>query len=338
MGLLSWFVLYRTPKLWTQLSLMNDSKGYLRLHYLYSAIESGLLDALVVPTSKEALVEKLQVQRPELLETMLNLGISIGELSVKKGLYRITGKRSKTLSSSENDPLVAIVQEYITYYGSVYRNLAARLTGAPLGHYLEETGPLIARSSRVTEPYVADFVRTLVKTNKPMRILEVGCGSGIHLLHAANSNPQTYGIAIDMDQKVVGQAKANLSQWGIDRIFKVMVADIRYPIEGLDGPFDLITLYNNLYYFPFDERKPLFQRLRSMLTFNGEIVIVSLMQGKSLISLNFDLVLRSTEGCAPLPELEETVEQLKESGLSEIKKVKLIPRSSFYGLLATLKH
>lgn len=327
--------LFHLPHLRGQMQIMQDIKPFLRLHFLYSAIKSGLLAALRAPASKEELAQKLHAQRPELLERLLELGVSLRELSREKGLYKIRGKRSLALVGADNDPLAALVQEYVDYHGSAHRHLAARIAGDPLGSYLEKTGSLIARSSRTLEPFVKNFVQTVVKKDEPLRILEVGCGSGIYLRHAAEINPQITAVAIDMQEEVVKQARANLSEWGIRDRFKLMAADVRHPPEELAGPFDLITLYNNVYYFALEERPALFRRLRSWLAPYGALAMVSLMQGSSFTAVDFDLTLRSTVGCAPLPEIDDLTRQLKEGGFSHVKKVRLMPWEHFYGVVAT---
>src|ERR1700694_4093138 len=102
-------------------------KVFLRLHFLYAAIESGLLEALRSPASTGEVIRKLEVRRPELLEVLLKVGVSLGELSVRRGVYRIRGRYARAIVGIEGDPLAAVIQEYLTYHGSVYRHLAGRL-------------------------------------------------------------------------------------------------------------------------------------------------------------------------------------------------------------------
>jgi hypothetical protein len=197
----------RTPNLLSQIRFMRDWQSFLRVHFFYSALESGLLEALKTPASREQLVEGLQVQRPGLLEALLELGLSLGELSHRKGLYRVKGRRSRALLDSDGDALAAMIQEHVTYYNSVYRHVAARMQGAPPGDYLEEIAGLVARSSTLAEPFIQSFLRATVSGKGPMTILEVGCGSGVYLRCAAEANAQATGVGIEMDEKVVVQAQ-----------------------------------------------------------------------------------------------------------------------------------
>jgi protein-L-isoaspartate O-methyltransferase len=324
----------RIPYLFQQLQVRRDLHAFLRVHFLYAALETGLLSLLQTPISKEEIGAQLAVQRHELLDTFLEFGVHLGELGRDNGRYTLRGARSRVLAKPEGDPMAAFVQEYANYHGSVYLNLPARLAGAPLGDYLEKTADLVARSSRILEPLMGNYVQSIVQTNRPMRLLEIGCGSGIYLRYAVAANDQITGIAIDMQEKAVQQTRRNLADWGIDHHFQVFTANIYDPPAELQGPFDLITLYNNIYYFPLAERVALFKTLRAMLTPDGALALVSMMQGNSMEAANFDLVLRSTIGGAPLPELHEVSQQMRDGGFTHIKQTRLMFGEPFFGILA----
>jgi hypothetical protein len=326
----------RTPHLLAQYVVLQDLLTYTRVGYLYAALQSGLLNALKTPATGPELVRRLNVQRTDLLEALLRVGVSIGELSLRRGHYRIRGMRSKALLDPASDPLAAVIEEFVTYHASVYRHLPERLAGAPLGDYLSGTGDLIARSSRILEPFMADFVRDVATRNNPTTLLEIGCGSGVYMRHAADANPRLTGVGIDMQEDVVRQARANLEQWGLSQRFEIVLGDIRDRRSDLGGQFDLLTLYNNLYYFPLEERSALLRTLRSLLASGGSLALLSSMQGTTSITADFDLILRSTQGCSPLPHLPELKRQLRAAGFPRVESVRLVPTEPLYGVIATL--
>lgn len=323
------------PHALTQIRLTRDLDPFLRLHFLYAAIETGLLTHLAAaPATREGLTQKLGAARPEFLYLLLDLGVALGELALADGQYHLKGQRARALGAPNGDALAAFLEECIAYHGSVYRHLAARIKGAPLGDYLEDKGPLIARSSRTIEPLMKDFVTGTIARCRPSRLLEIGCGSGIYLNYAAAAHPPLHGTGIDLNQAVVEQTRHNLAAWGIADRFTIMPADIRETPDAITGPFDFISLYNNLYYFTPEERPALFRNIHSRLAPRGTFAAVSLMQGKNAMNISFDIVLRSTIGCAALPELNETISQLRAAGFAEIETVPIMPSGSFYGVLA----
>jgi protein-L-isoaspartate O-methyltransferase len=262
------------------------------------------------------------------------MGVALGELGCDQGRYRLKGQRARALASPDGDSLAAFLQEHVTYHGSVYRHLAERVRGEPPGDYLAETGDLVARSSRILEPFVAAFVHHIVMDLHPEQMLEIGCGSGVYLRYAAEAYTEGRGIALDMQPQVAEQAKKNLAAWGVGDRFQVLAGDIRHPPADIAGPFDLITLYNNIYYFAVEERPTLFEKLFAWLKEGGALALVSPMQGKDVETLNFDVVLQSTLGCTRLPSLNELQAQLRMSGFKQIKTESLMPGATLQGVLA----
>ncbi|MEW6266368.1 MAG: class I SAM-dependent methyltransferase [Thermodesulfobacteriota bacterium] len=316
--------------------LMRDSQAVLRTQFLYSAYESGLLNALRAPSTKEELARSLSARRPEMLEALLDLGLALGEISLKQDLYRLKGIFSRTLAGRDGDPFAAAIQASMTYYHSIYRHLSERLQGAALGDYLNEIGPLVARVSILTEPYTRNFTRSIVGRAGPRRLLDIGCGSGIHLFSAFESNPEVTGVGLDLDGQVVEQARRNLAAWGAGDRFQVLAGDIRELHGRLTGSFDLIALYNLIYYFTLEERIRLLSLLSGLLSPQGELAIVSTFQaqGRDLWSANLNVALNSIAGCAPLPEMDELVKQLEECGYQVTGIEKLMPGAAYYGLRA----
>jgi 2-polyprenyl-3-methyl-5-hydroxy-6-metoxy-1,4-benzoquinol methylase len=317
-------------------SIMRDWQAFVRMHFIYAAHESGLLEALSTPASRDDLIQKLNVKRPEILEALLDVGLSAKELAYENGSYSIKGKRSKALAGNEGDMLAAMIQANVTYYSSAYRNAADRIYGAPLGDDLEEIGDVVARFSKIGEPFIRHFTADIVSGRKSMRVLDVGCGSGVFLKSIFDANSNATGIGIDIDVAVVEQAKQNLEQWGLSDRFTIMEGDICSPPEMMEGPFDLIALYNVLHYFTSEKRVELLRTLNSILSSDGTVGISTFLQsnGEDLGAANLNMANSSLRGLAPLPDIDELTTELKGSGFKRIKTQRLIPGSTFYGIAA----
>lgn len=319
------------------LILGRDWQAVVRFYFLYAAIESGLIGALDHPASRAELTEELSVQRPEILDTLLQIGMASGELTCQDGRYAIKGKRSRALLKNENDPLAALVQASVGYYNDVYRNASDQLHGTMKLSLLDEIGDLVARVSRISEPYQRAFVIELIKKRSPRRILEVGCGSGVYLRCAAEGSADMSGIGLEIDEAVVNQARKNLQLWGLSDRFQIVYGDINRPPADITGNFDLVTLYNNIYYFSEEDRPSLFLSLRKFMTPGGFLAITSSFQskGKDLSSAHLNLATSSMMGCTPLPEVNTLTGQLQQSGFSQIAIEKLMPGSEMYAIVAS---
>ena len=154
--ILSIFQLMRIPGF---LRVLKDFESTLRFQFFNAALDSGLLNALGTPQQKKDLIEKLDVKRTELLDALLDVGVSIGELSVKRDEYRLKGSVSKSLVSENGRALGAMIQAHVTYYNKAYREFADRVKGGPLSDDLEKIGDLVAKVSKIQEPLISDFIK-----------------------------------------------------------------------------------------------------------------------------------------------------------------------------------
>jgi SAM-dependent methyltransferase len=326
----SWLKVLRLPHLAAQAGIDRDINAGIRLNFFYAASASGLLKQLRQWKQRSELEPQF-----ETLDAMLDVGVALGELKRHGDRYRVSGRRAWALSAQDGDSLAALLEEFVTYHAAVYQDFGD--LSAPDGKrdYLAGKGELIARSSRVLEPFMVEFVQSQVVGKGPLSLLEVGCGSGIYLHHAACANPQAAGIGIDLQKDVIAQTSKRLVEWGLTPRFRVMYADIRQPCADTTGPFDLITLYNNIYYFPENERVSLLVSLRERLKAGGKLAVVSLFAGTTVLAANFELVLRSTSGCASMGTVENFVRQLHQSGFREVATTRLIPVQPFFGVTAS---
>ncbi len=117
------YSVFRDPFMGALGKTIGDLTPFIRLHFFHSAMKVGLLEALSTPQSREELINELNVKRPEILDVLLSLGMSLNEISRKNDRYALWGKRSKMLSSEEGDPIAALMEEYVTLYPSIYNDL-----------------------------------------------------------------------------------------------------------------------------------------------------------------------------------------------------------------------
>lgn len=319
------------------LPVMADWRSITRIHFIHAGLESGLLPALAQPRTRDELIAELGVTRPEIFDALLDVGLSIGELARTGESYQLKGKRSRTVITEQGDALGAVLQAQATYYNSIFRHAPGRMRGEPDGDYLSHIGPLVARFSKLSEPIMRSFIRELVINKSSLRILEVGCGSGALLRAAHAANPRATGVGVDLDPAVAAQARGNMARWGLSEVFEIIEGDVRDPAVAERGPFDLITLYNIIYYFPLGQRPGFLADLKGLLAPGGTLALANGFQGhgKDPSTASLNLANCSIAGLWPLPELDELIGQLKQAGFSDVAITKMMPGSSFIGLKAS---
>jgi SAM-dependent methyltransferase len=330
------FSVLRMLKIPGLLRFVRDWQAFMRMQFLFAGYESGLLSALSSACSREALIEKLGVKRPDLLDALLDMGQAVGELGRREGVYFIKGKRSRAIMGDKGDILVAMIQANVTYYSDAYRHAAGRLRGEALGDDLEKIGDVVARFSKGVEFLIKKFVSYVASGKNPLRVLDVGCGSGIHLKSIYEVNLYATGLGLEIDPVVVRQAKENIVAWGLTERFDIFHGDIRNPPEEVSGPFDLVTLYNILYYFEEKDRRKLLEKTHDMLSPRGVLAVVMNFhsEGRDLTAANLNVVNCSLKGLTPVPGLEETTLLLKQCGFGKIETHRFLPGGTFCGIVA----
>ena len=127
-------------------------------------------------------------------------------------------------------------------------------------------------------------------------------------------------------------ARRNLRNWNLEDRVKVEDGDFRARAPG--EQFDIATLYNNIYYFPVDERVALLERIGSFLRPGGFLLLTTCCQGGSLGTEALNLWGAATKGAGRLPAEDELVDQLRQAGYSRVKTKNLLPGDRFVAFQA----
>lgn len=250
--------------------LLALSKGFVepvyRAAFLASAASSGVLAALAVrPCDLESLAERLDIDDEDLprLKEWLDMGIRLGDLGKREGCYKLRSLPAKALAQPGNDAIAAALEEVLRFHVPALLNGPRMLREGRRFSLDDQDGLVIARSTRVIQPLVEEAIARTLDRNAPVRLLEVGCGSGTYVRYAAELNPRLSALAVDLQQDVADSAAANMAEWGLTDRVETRQADLR----TLDAQpqFDLVTLHNNIYYFPEAERVEALRRAHDLL-------------------------------------------------------------------------
>ena len=74
--------------------------------------------------------------------------------------------------------------------------------------------------------------------SEPIRILDLGIGSGALLCALLVEFPAARGLGVDLSEEAAAVARANMEACGIDKRAEVRIGNWT---DGVDGPFDLIV-------------------------------------------------------------------------------------------------
>ncbi len=178
------------------------------------------------------LFDDVGIQTPELEVRWLMIGaLGITDVDLISRPDRPLGDRATALTAAANrrlagEPLSRILgtQEF---YGREFRLSPATLDPRP------DTETLIDVVLKIAD---AEGGR-----QRPLRILDLGTGTGCVLLTLLAELPQATGIGCDISAEAVATATQNARQLGVADRCELRVADMLSPgFGGMNGPFDLI--------------------------------------------------------------------------------------------------
>jgi SAM-dependent methyltransferase len=334
MSLKPFFSLLLEGRLTPLLGVGSGLKSFYKLTYLAAAGEAGLLKRLADgPATFDSLAEFCAAdgQGREALEAWLQMGVRLRLLSQGPSGYGLRGM-ARALARPENDAALAMVEEVA---GLHHKLIAGTLPKIRKGHswsLADQDGELIARSSRVLEAFQAEAIERIFPERGAMRLLEIGCGSGVYLRYAARRNPELTAVGVELQPAVAEMARKNLRSWGLEGRIKVEDGDFRARTPG--ELFDIATLYNNIYYFPVEERLALLKRIGSFLRPGGFLLLTTCCQGGSVGTEALNLWGAATKGAGRLPAEAELVEQLRGAGYGRVETKSMIPGERFVAFQA----
>ncbi|HSM70568.1 MAG TPA: methyltransferase domain-containing protein, partial [Anaerolineales bacterium] len=116
--------------------------------------------------------------------------------------------------------------------------------------------------------------------------------------------------------------------WGLENRATIEHADVRNYSTG--QKFDLVTLHQNIYYFPVRERENLFRHLKEYLKPGGQMLLSSVCQGGGPGIQALNIQVSTTQGFSPLPDPDQLRQQLKSAGFTQVIAKRLVPLESLW--------
>jgi 4-hydroxy-2,2'-bipyrrole-5-carbaldehyde O-methyltransferase len=324
----------RNGRLGVLLSVARAMRPYHRLAFIAAGLSSGLFAKLADgPISIDHLAAEFvtDASMRDGLEAWLQLGVALGELRGGPAGYGLRGRLSRRLVDVRHDGAAALVEEVVRLHGTLIIQTPSRLRQGRKFTLADQEGRLIARSSRVAEPFIGEAVDDAVPVDGAVRLLEIGCGSGVHIRRAAARNAELTALGLELQPDAAALARENVSLWRLDDRVSIEVGDVMN--RAADPTYDLATLHQNIYYFPMQARVAVLRHVRAFLKPGGRLLLTTVCRGPGAGTDVLNLWGAMTEGCGRLPTPAEMVAQMKEAGFAAVQRRQVIPRESFYSFL-----
>jgi SAM-dependent methyltransferase len=329
------FALARGGSLGALRSAQRLMQASQRSTFLAAAASAGVLRRLArEPVTFSVLAAELTAgpEFHDALREWLEVGVGLSDLSRDGDRYALRSSLARRLADPEADALSAFLEETASLHHTLLWEAPRRLREGRRLTLADQDGELIARSSRLLEPFVGDEVDAFVPKQGAVRLLEIGCGSGVYVRRAAQRNPALTATALELQPQVAALAKKNLAEWGLAERATVEVGDVRE--REPDAAYELATLHNNIYYFPVPERVALLRHVRGFLQPGGKLLLTTGCRGGSSSMSVLSLWGALTEGAGQLPEVPELERQLREAGFASVTARRALPGEAFFAFVA----
>ncbi|MEF9991121.1 MAG: O-methyltransferase [Romboutsia sp.] len=101
----------------------------------------------------------------------------------------------------------------------------------------------IENSVPIVHKEVAEFLKVLLKVQKPIKILEVGCAIGYSsILFASTIDKDVEIITVERNEKMIEKATENIKRAGLENNITILAGDAEEMLKGVEGQFDMIFL------------------------------------------------------------------------------------------------
>jgi SAM-dependent methyltransferase len=108
----------------------------------------------------------------------------------------------------------------------------------------------------------------------PARVVDMACGAGIACVELARRYPGARVEGIDLDEGAIDLARANARDAGVDVRFHVRDAGA----PGLDGRFDLVTMFDSLHHVA--QPVSALRAMRALVSDGGAVLVVESRTGE----------------------------------------------------------
>ncbi len=331
----TWLAALRSGNVGALVAAQRLLGSFQRCVFVGSASSAGLLRRLARgPAEFSSLAQSMCADGSlhDALRDWLEVGVGLGVLARDGELYSLRSALARRLAQPEADAIAAFLEEAASLHHRLLWEGPRRMKDGRRFSLADQDGAVVARSSRMLEPFVGDEVDAFVPRQGALELLEVGCGSGVYVRRALQRNPALRVTALELQPEVAELARRNLAEWGVGERARVEAGDVR--ARAAEPAYDLATLHNNVYYSPVAERVALLRHVLGFLKPGGRLLLTTGCQGGGPAMSVLSLWGALTEGAGRLPGVEELERQLREAGFARATSRRLLPGEAFFAFVA----
>ena len=178
------------------------------------------------------------------------------------------------------------------------------------------------------------------KARRGLRVLDLGCGSGVFGVALAHRDPDSKITMFDVPAQIQ-RSRTTAESVGISNQFTWMEADPVKELDRLDDqqPFDLIVAANYFRWLGADQQSQMLTKLAGYIEPEGELAMVDIFPGQPEGDLHRAVVELETGVCATGSMIDPIAmkEQITAAGFRQVQYAHLPAPPHLYGVLLATK-
>ncbi len=243
-------------------------RGMDTLAVLYSGIKLGVFEMIEDGCATAARMHERKGYDIRALSALLHALAALSLLEKKGNEFALCPFTQRLLKNRDAKNNIKLAHAYAHMFNYPAR-VRDKFYYQPTAEDWEDITDMGAASAGPLIDYLCRLVPAL--THGDMRLLDVGCGQGHHLVELAGRNPAMRGIGIDNNEDLLAKARENLEKNGLTKRVELKKADMRTFDFG--GGMDAVTIFTALRGMRFHQVKSIAARARQSLKPGGYLVI-----------------------------------------------------------------
>jgi len=314
----------------TENYLLRIFQDFMTTWYIYVGIDLGIFDFIhkkkIYSINEMA---KMLNFREEILENWCECMVVEGILELEDNKYKLSKWAQKYLCKDSNSYIGYILSavEYFTEAFTKFEqafNINRKFPKKSSAEMLK-----IAKNIAPIANIVGPLIMENIEKNKKLNVLDIGCGMGYYLIYIATHVNDMKGLGIDIEKKIIKEAKKNIIKLNLNNKIKFLVKDALN--IKLNEKFDIVILSNIVQAFSYEQNLKLFNKIRDLLNDDGKVFVIDclLQENKyeSKFNVFFNLYLKFESLNARLYTLNEIKNIASETSLKFDKH-----QNIFYGI------
>ncbi|WP_018923915.1 class I SAM-dependent methyltransferase [Salsuginibacillus kocurii] len=309
---------------------MKKNETFLPTWHAHLGYSLYLFEAFRKPVTIDEVVKERNLNHL-LLQRWVEVGLAVGHLKAKRnGKIKSDKHMLRYVAPTSPDSVGILLKEMLELHMPTMLAYKELLVEDEKVSYVDKDhGKTVAETSALLETLAFPKILSEIKRYRCKKIMDLGCGHGGYLARLAQKKPKHSLFGVEMHADVLKEAQKRTEGYENVKLLHEKIEDL-HPTNY--NP-DMVMLNNVLYYFPAEERLPIFKKAYDLLDAKGVLVVMSPINGVkngNAFSSAFNSFMSAQDNLYPLPSFKSIKEYGKLAGFRMKRSAPIIKEGGWY--------